>query len=121
MSLSVASGAPGTTTAIEGRGFGPSETVRVKFDTIALGSTKANASGAFSKVVTVPGAGAGMHTIAAVGKTTGTTGTLTFAVPAPDRVTVTPVNATVVQDATVQFTAEGTWGTSTFVITNGVT
>jgi hypothetical protein len=64
------SGPPGSTTTVKGKGFAANESVTISFAGTVVGTATTNASGLFSKVITVPaGATRGAHAITAVGAT----------------------------------------------------
>ncbi|MGH9281228.1 MAG: TIR domain-containing protein [Acidimicrobiales bacterium] len=54
VTISPDSGPPGTQVTVTGTGFGANETVDVRFHASEVGTTQADAAGAFSLVVTVP-------------------------------------------------------------------
>jgi large repetitive protein len=69
MSLTPASGAVGTTVTVTGSGFYAGEAVKLLWDSsIVLANVKTTATGSFSTTITVPGATAGAHVIAAQGQ-----------------------------------------------------
>ncbi len=70
--LSKKVGPPGTIVGVTGSGFAGSEIVRISFDTAAIASTFATASGTLSVTVTIPTTALpGNHTIFAKGATSG--------------------------------------------------
>jgi hypothetical protein len=120
VAISVKSGPPGTSVVVSGGGFGSAERVQVRFDTRSLKKVTTDATGAFSAEVTIPGAGAGAHTISATGLTSATKGSLSFFVPSPDSVAVSPLDSSIFQGATQQFSAVGTWVGVSYPITEFV-
>jgi hypothetical protein len=76
------SGSPFQTVAVSGANFGASETVKVFWDNGAtpLATPTTAADGSFAANVVVPQAPAGMHTLTAVGQTSGKTAPAAFQV-----------------------------------------
>jgi hypothetical protein len=62
------SGPPGSSVRVTGTGFSPNESVQITFEDRTVGRARADATGAFSRMITVPSqAQRGAHTITAVG------------------------------------------------------
>jgi N-acetylneuraminic acid mutarotase len=69
VSVSPASGAPGTQATVSGNGFYAGETVRLLWDSLTvLGHVKTSRTGTFSTTITIPQATAGAHRISAEGQ-----------------------------------------------------
>ncbi|BBE42219.1 Predicted cell-wall-anchored protein SasA [Conexivisphaera calida] len=66
VSISPASGAPGTTVSVSGSSFYPNSTVTVYYDGTSVGSVTASAAGSFSTSFTVPSLPNGTYTIEAI-------------------------------------------------------
>jgi hypothetical protein len=80
---STPSGSPFQTIVVSGTNFGPSESVKVFWDSTAsspLATTTALGNGSFAVGVTVPQAISGTHTLIAVGQTSGRTARALFQV-----------------------------------------
>jgi outer membrane protein assembly factor BamB len=74
-------GPPTSITAINGTGFGVSETVAISFDATSIGTATTDATGAFSANISVPAtATPGNHTVTAKGQTSNLTAQATFLV-----------------------------------------
>jgi outer membrane protein assembly factor BamB len=72
LTLSVSVGPPTTITRISGSGYTPGEIVWLSFDQTRVGSSRTDATGAFSRTFRIPApALPGAHTIRGVGKTAG--------------------------------------------------
>lgn len=85
LSGSASSGAAGSSLTITGGGFEPGETVNIYFtsERQLIGTTTADENGNISAVITIPSdATAGVHTISAVGQSSGRTLTMSFTVTA---------------------------------------
>src|SRR5207244_3232571 len=81
ISLSPSVGPPTTLFAVSGTGFGPSETIDVRFDTGLVGKTTTDASGGFSIKVKAPrSALPGSHQVKAKGETSGLLASTVFTV-----------------------------------------
>ena len=81
ITLSVNSGPPTTVVAINGSGFGSSETVTIVFDTTSVGTKMTDSTGAFFKQITVPSlALPGNHTMLVTGRTSGVSAQAVFQV-----------------------------------------
>jgi len=79
--LSPAVGPPTTRTVVKGRGFGPSETVDISFDSRSEGSAETDPQGRFSAPIEIPAkAVPGPHTMQATGESSGLRAQATFAV-----------------------------------------
>jgi hypothetical protein len=84
LSISPASGFPGTTVTLTGGGFGANETVNVyTFNgtkNVLLGTGTSDATGSLSATARVPSASWGLYSLVAIGQTSGTTGVVLFSV-----------------------------------------
>src|SRR5438034_7209341 len=68
MRLTKTIGPPTTKTTVQGHGFGASEGVHIRFDSMPVGSATTDPSGAFRKTIAVPASALpGAHTVSARG------------------------------------------------------
>lgn len=85
ISLSPASGPPGSMSVVSGQGFGSNETVTIAWDAFLLSTATTDTSGAFSKTITVPKtARPGQHLVIARGRTSGLQASAMFTVTLVD-------------------------------------
>jgi hypothetical protein len=81
ISLSPASGPPGSMTLVTGQGFGANETVILGFDALAVSSALTDGAGSFTKSIQIPkGARPGAHTVSARGQRSGLFASAVFTV-----------------------------------------
>jgi hypothetical protein len=105
LSVSPATGAPGSTFAISGTGYQGGTLVHVQFDNTALADSTVGADGKFTVPATVPpGAATGTHTVTVTSPGTAAT-TATFTVTAPQPVLALSANS---GTPSTHFTATGT-------------
>jgi hypothetical protein len=78
ITLSPTSGAPGTTVTVTGSGFASEEDVQIYFDTSLIKTVKADGDGEISTSFNVPAVAYGMHTVIALGVSSGSEATAPF-------------------------------------------